>query len=342
MTRQGPHALTTTQRTASERITEEVTSWPGVEAGIGRRGEFGFTVGGRQIGHLHGDRAAHFGFPKRVWAELLEQGRVARHPIDRPGWAARRIEDDADVRDVIELIRLNYDRAVARHGVPREPSEASGAGASMDSAFPGLHASSPEPLPFAPSLDIRAFLLRRDRGNVLVYSTTGLESDAAAITELGGISRHYLNHRHEASFASGWVDAPLFVHEDERRSVAKAYDVRATFTRRHVLDDDLDVIPTPGHTPGATAYLWDSGEHRILFTGDTIYLNGGEWVAAVLESSDRGRYIESLELIREHDFDVLVPWAATGGQPYYAITDKSDARHRIDAILARVRRGEDH
>lgn len=48
-------------RTASERITEEVTSWPGVEAEFGARGEFGFRVGRREIGHLHGDRVAHFG-----------------------------------------------------------------------------------------------------------------------------------------------------------------------------------------------------------------------------------------------------------------------------------------
>jgi hypothetical protein len=68
----------TREQTPSERITEEVTSWPGVEAGPGRRGEFAFTIGGREIGHLHGDHAAHFGFPKRVWAELKEQGRTIR------------------------------------------------------------------------------------------------------------------------------------------------------------------------------------------------------------------------------------------------------------------------
>jgi Luciferase len=61
------------QRT-SERITEEVTSWPGVVAGPGRRGEFAFKVGSREIGHLHGDHAAHFGFPKAVWKELLRRG----------------------------------------------------------------------------------------------------------------------------------------------------------------------------------------------------------------------------------------------------------------------------
>jgi Family of unknown function (DUF5519) len=71
----------TREQTPSERITEEVTSWPGVEAGPGRRGEFAFTIGGREIGHLHGDHAAHFGFPKKVWAELKEQGRIQDHPV---------------------------------------------------------------------------------------------------------------------------------------------------------------------------------------------------------------------------------------------------------------------
>ena len=107
--------MTKTQ-TASEQITQEVTSWPGVEAGPGRRGEFAFKVGRREIGHLHGDHAAHFSFPKGVWAELVEQGRVEDHPVfpGKQGPAARRIENEADTRDVVALMRLNYDRAVAR------------------------------------------------------------------------------------------------------------------------------------------------------------------------------------------------------------------------------------
>jgi hypothetical protein len=110
----------TQPRTASQQITEEVTSWPGVEAGAGRRGEFAFRLGRREIGHLHGDHAAHFSFPKGVWADLMEQGRIVPHPVfaDSEGPAARRIEDEADVRDVIALLRLNYDRVVARHGLP--------------------------------------------------------------------------------------------------------------------------------------------------------------------------------------------------------------------------------
>ena len=101
---------------AAARITAEVTSWPGVRAGHGSRGEFAFTVGKREIGHLHGDRAAHFGFPADVAAELREQGRIGPHPAfpDHPKLASRAIAGDDDVADVIVLMRGNYDRIVAR------------------------------------------------------------------------------------------------------------------------------------------------------------------------------------------------------------------------------------
>jgi Family of unknown function (DUF5519) len=108
--------------TASQRITAEVTSWPGVEAGTGRRGEFAFTLGRRELGHLHGDHALHAGFPKEIWKQLYDEGRIDYHPVfpGKPGYAARRIETDDDVRDAIELLRLNYDRAVTRHGLPAD------------------------------------------------------------------------------------------------------------------------------------------------------------------------------------------------------------------------------
>lgn len=131
----------------------------------------------------------------------------------------------------------------------------------LATAIPGLYASTPETLPFAPSLDVRAFLLRRDLGNLLVYSVSTLESDAAAIEGLGGISRQYLNHSHEAMFASDWAGRP--------------------------------------------------------------------------RSSGTAASIASCH------FDVLAPWAGTRGYPPYALTDRADARRRLDAVLQRVRRGED-
>jgi glyoxylase-like metal-dependent hydrolase (beta-lactamase superfamily II) len=216
----------------------------------------------------------------------------------------------------------------------------------VKTVIPKLHASAPEALGFGPSLEIRAFLIQREEGNLLIYRSATLEQDVEAVNDLGGISRQYLNHWHEASPACDWVantfDAPLYVHEEDAPSASEICNVAGTFSERHKLDEDFEVVPIPGHTAGATAFLWDMGEHRVLFTGDTIFFSRGRWRAAVLDGvSDRERYIESLELIRTLDFDLIVPGIAPAGEPYYEFVNKEEAERHIDEILERVRRGED-
>jgi glyoxylase-like metal-dependent hydrolase (beta-lactamase superfamily II) len=190
-----------------------------------------------------------------------------------------------------------------------------------------LYASAPTALPFAPSLDIRAFLLTREAGNLLVYTAPAIVDEADAIEALGGIAWQYVNHSHEDGFG---VEAIA----DRFGSVV----VDQTFSERTSVDRDFEVIPTPGHTPDASAFLWDSGHHRYLFTGDTISLDDGEWVPALLGSSDRESYIVSLELIRELNFDLLVPWVATHGQPFMSSTNRIETRRRIDAIVEKLER----
>ena len=46
--------------------------------------------------------------------------------------------------------------------------------------------------------------------------------------------------------------------------------------------------------------------------------------------------------LSELEFDVLMPWVASRGQPFHAMTDRKDTRRRIEAIIDRLRRGEDH
>lgn len=202
----------------------------------------------------------------------------------------------------------------------------------LDTVIPNLHASAPAPLPFADSEHMRAYALRRPAGDLLVYG-------APAAGGLGDIGRQLLNHWHEAAFGGPTV-APLLVHAAEAERVAEHAAVDATFSERAVLDGDLEIIPIPGHMPGATAFLWDSGQHRVLFTGDSVYVDEDEWVAAVLPSSDRAAYVESLDLLRTLDFDVLVPWIAGAGETPYAFTDPRDTQRRIGAILDRLWRGE--
>ena len=66
-----------------------------------------FKYGRRELGHLHGDHAADFSFPRSTWHELRDAGRIDFHPVfpGKSGPGQRRIETDADVVDVVELFR---------------------------------------------------------------------------------------------------------------------------------------------------------------------------------------------------------------------------------------------
>ena len=194
-------------------------------------------------------------------------------------------------------------------------------------------------MPYQANALVRSFLLERPTGNVVVYNSPGLAAAAPDIGDVGGATRLLVNHGHEAMYGQPELDVPVFVHERDRDETAQSMRVAGVFTGRQMIDDDLEVIPTPGHTPGTTSYLWHNGSHRFLFTGDFLTIDEGEWKAVVLGTSSRTDYLDSLALVRELDFDVLVPWAATEDGPCFAVADRAEIRARLDAVIARVKAG---
>jgi hypothetical protein len=95
----------------SVAITAEALTWPGTDAGWGPRGEHAIWHEGRELGHLHGDRVAHFGFPRELGIALRAAGRVEPHPVNRhsPRMAGRTIRGEEDVREVLALLRENLE-----------------------------------------------------------------------------------------------------------------------------------------------------------------------------------------------------------------------------------------
>ena len=159
------------------------------------------------------------------------------------------------------------------------------------------------------------FLLEREEGDI--YNAPG------ATLSL----RHYLGHRHEAV-----TGTPLFVHGP---SATRSRSTPSAPLRAVTLDDDFEAIPIPGHTPGSTAYLWDTGQHRVLFTGDTIPRHG-EWRAALLGSSDRRSYREAC-----CSSSTSTCWCPGhgSGDPYHAVKlgTRADRRdHRAAPALAKT------
>jgi Family of unknown function (DUF5519) len=93
-------------------IAREVKSWPGVTTDDTGRGGLQFSYGRVELGHLHGSSFADLPFPKKVRDELIAQGLASVHPpLPDSGWVRRRMNGPDDGEAVIELFRMNYERA---------------------------------------------------------------------------------------------------------------------------------------------------------------------------------------------------------------------------------------
>jgi hypothetical protein len=214
------------------------------------------------------------------------------------------------------------------------------AGTQLDTPFEGLLATPPSRLPYQHNVLLRSYLLERPEGNIVIYNSPGVSEAADSIRTLGAPVRLLVNHSHEAMYGQPSLDVPVWVHRRDHAEAAASLDPAGVFDQREMIGDDLEVIPTPGHTAGTTSYLWDNGTHRFLFTGDFIWIEDGEWKAVVLDAGLRSDYLDSLALVRGLDFDVLVPWGTTEGSPPCArVAGPAETHHRIDAIIARVQAG---
>lgn len=117
----------------------------------------------------------------------------------------------------------------------------------------GLFAPPPAPLPFGPKLQVRAFLIQRADGNLIVCNDPGLTFAATEIARLGGAVRQFINHSHEAMFGLQAIEAPLFVHERDQPEKARSMPAAGAFAERQMMIDDFELVPVPGHT----------GRHRV-------------------------------------------------------------------------------
>jgi hypothetical protein len=98
---------------ANEAVAREVSSWEGVTVHEHRFGGVEFRVSRRELGHLHA-RFADLPFPRRVRDELVAAGRARpHHVLPESGWVTVPMRTEAEDANVIELFRLNYQRAAS-------------------------------------------------------------------------------------------------------------------------------------------------------------------------------------------------------------------------------------
>lgn len=102
---------------ASQTIKETLLSWPDVEAHPHRFGGTEYSIGKREIGHIHGDWLVDIPFPTKVRNAVVAEGRAEPHHIlPDSGWISFYLREQDDVQKAIDLFRESYELAVRQKG----------------------------------------------------------------------------------------------------------------------------------------------------------------------------------------------------------------------------------
>lgn len=164
-----------------------------------------------------------------------------------------------------------------------------------------------------PGLTTHAYLWTGGpNGNVMFYGTL-TDADFADIESLGGVAHHYLSHRDEAGPMVKRVaerfGAVLHAPAAELAEIGQHAHVDLPLGGRHVDSNGVEVIPTPGHSPGSTCYLVPGANGQTyLFTGDTVFVgDDGRWHAGYIPPiSDAVSLAASLRLLATVKPDLVI------------------------------------
>ena len=155
------------------------------------------------------------------------------------------------------------------------------------------------------------YLLRRPAGNILLATKADLVADWDALQALGPVSHILLGDRHHVGPASAGLSAKLGAPLSATKAEAAAarrpdLDIADILREgRYHLADDLEVIPTPGHTRGAVSYLWSHDGRRFLFIGDTLVPIDGRWAFWVTRPN-RPLMRDTIDRLKDVAFDVIL------------------------------------
>jgi hypothetical protein len=98
-----------------QRLIDEVSSWSGVEVGEGRFRSVRFSIGRRELAHIHGTTALDVPLPTALKAELIERHEAIPHRFTPPGsgWVTITLDTPESVDRALAILRERYEHVSA-------------------------------------------------------------------------------------------------------------------------------------------------------------------------------------------------------------------------------------
>lgn len=178
----------------------------------------------------------------------------------------------------------------------------------------------------------RSWFIRREGGNVLFDSPRAAPPLLQRLDALGGLKWMVLSHRddvadHQAIQAN--FGCRRVMHRDDGLRGLERY---VEGPDPVPLEEDLLLIPTPGHSPGSLCLLY---RNRFLFTGDHLWWNPK---AGRLSASktycwhDWATQLRSLEMLLDFDFTWVLPGHGAWFQAESPGAMKRELRRALEAL----------
>ncbi|WP_038017288.1 MBL fold metallo-hydrolase [Synechococcus sp. PCC 7335] len=185
------------------------------------------------------------------------------------------------------------------------------------------------------SFGAASYLIQRPKGNVLVDSPRFTPPLVKRLEEMGGIKYLYLTHRDDVADHQKFHDhfgAERILHADDISTGTKSVEIQPSGTEPFTLDDDLLIIPQPGHSRGHTVLLYN---RKYLFTGDHL-----AWSARLNQLhafrnfcwDSWPKQIESMKKLANYTQDYSFEWVLPGHGRRFSAT-REEMRARMKACI---------
>jgi glyoxylase-like metal-dependent hydrolase (beta-lactamase superfamily II)/ferredoxin len=162
----------------------------------------------------------------------------------------------------------------------------------------------------AASFGAASYLITRPQGNVMVDSPRFAGPLVRRVEQLGGLAKVFLTHRDDVADSARWAarfEAPRILHRADLGAGTGPVEVVLRGLDPLVLDDEITLIPVPGHTRGSVCLLL---RERFLFTGDHLAYDEGLGHPYAFRRAcwyDWSRQIESMERLAGYRFEWILP-----------------------------------